>query len=178
MKIKEYTEKLEIPEGVAVSVNNGVVIVKGKNGELKRKLSSKKMSIEVKDSAVHFSISLMAKAEKTLLGTFMSHIKNMIDGCQRNYVYKLKICSGHFPMNVAVTNNQLIIKNFIGEKKPRTMAINKGVTVKIDGETIIVESNDVELAGMTTAAIEKLASRTGFDKRVFQQGIYITDKPL
>ncbi|MBS3136806.1 50S ribosomal protein L6 [Candidatus Woesearchaeota archaeon] len=177
MKITQYTEQLEIPEGVTVALNEGIVIVKGKNGELHRELSSKKINISIGKSEVNFSIPVMAKAEKMLLGTFKSHIKNMIEGVQKNYKYSLKICSGHFPMNAAVTNNQVVVKNFIGEKKPRVLSIIKGVTVKVDGEVITVESNDIELAGMTAAAIERLVSRTGFDKRVFQQGIYITEKP-
>ncbi|MBI5393055.1 50S ribosomal protein L6 [Candidatus Woesearchaeota archaeon] len=177
MKLKAYTEQLEVPEGITVTYHDGTLIVKGKNGELQRKLSSKRINISVDKSVVNFSVLVMAKAEKMMLGTFKSHLKNMIEGAQKNYVYKLKICSGHFPMNVAVTNNQVIVKNFIGEKKPRILSLTKGVSVKIDGEVITVEGNDIEAVGMTAAAVERLASRTGFDKRVFQQGIYITEKP-
>ena len=41
----------------------------------------------------------------------------------------------------------------------------------------MIEANEIELAGQAAGSIEKLSSRTGFDKRIFQQGIFITEKP-
>jgi len=112
-----------------------------------------------------------------LLGTYVAHLNNLFRGVKEGFVYKLKICSGHFPMNVSIKNDEFIIKNFIGEKVPRVLKINSDVKVNIDGEVITIESNNIELAGQTAGSIEKLSSRTGFDKRIFQQGIFIIEKP-
>jgi large subunit ribosomal protein L6 len=100
----------------------------------------------------------------------------MIKGVQEGFTYKLKICSGHFPMSVALKGNTFEIKNFIGEKVPRTLKIKQGADVKIEGDQITVHATDKELAGTTAGAIEKLTRRPGFDKRIFQDGIYITEK--
>ena len=79
-------------------------------------------------------------------------------------------------MNVSVNKNQIIIKNFIGERHPRTLTIKEGVTVKVEGDIINVESSDKELAGTAASDIEKLTKRTDFDGRIFQDGIYIINK--
>ena len=100
----------------------------------------------------------------------------MAKGVLEGYKYTLKICSGHFPMNVSVGGGQLIVKNFFGEKVPRTLEFSKSAKVTIEGEIIHVESTDKEIAGQVAAAIEQLTRRPGFDTRVFQDGIYITNK--
>ena len=46
----------------------------------------------------------------------------------------------------------------------------------MDGENITVESADKELAGQTAADIETLTKRPGFDKRIFQDGIWMVSK--
>ena len=80
-------------------------------------------------------------------------------------------------MNVSVKNNEFIIKNFIGEKYPRVLKLDPAVKVKVDGEVVVVEASDIEVAGQTAGSIEKLSTRTGFDRRIFQQGIFIIEKP-
>jgi large subunit ribosomal protein L6 len=79
-------------------------------------------------------------------------------------------------MTVSVNKNQLIVKNLLGEKIPRVLDLKEGVTVKVEGENIIVESTDKEKAGQCAASIEQLTRRTGYDTRVFQDGCWITIK--
>ena len=79
-------------------------------------------------------------------------------------------------MNVRITVNKLVIKNFLGEKVPRTLEFKNGVQVKVDGDLIHVVSNSKELAGQVSADIEQLTRRPGYDTRVFQDGCYIISK--
>jgi len=116
------------------------------------------------------------KKEKKNIGAYNAHIKNMIKGLKEPYNYVLKICSGHFPMNVSVSNDEFIVKNFLGEKTPRVLKLKKKVKVKVEGDQVIVESADKELAGQTAAAIEKLCKITNRDPRIFQDGIWIISK--
>ena len=71
---------------------------------------------------------------------------------------------------------KLIIKNFLGEKFPRILKLKEGVDVKIEGDKINVQSSSKELAGTTASDIEKITRRPNFDTRIFQDGIYITNK--
>jgi large subunit ribosomal protein L6 len=176
MNVKNFTQELKIPEGITITVEKGIVTVKGPEGEVIKKLLSPIVKIEIKDNNVVFNIAKMTKREKTILGTFTSHINNMIKGVQEPYVYKLKVCSGHFPMNINIANGKLSIKNFIGEKVPRVLKLKEGADVKMEGEVITVTSVSKEIAGHVASDIELLTRRPGFDSRIFQQGIFITEK--
>ena len=52
--------------------------------------------------------------------------------------------------------------------------LTNGTVIK--GDIIIVEGIDKELAGQTAARIEQSTRITNKDRRVFQDGCYITDK--
>lgn len=175
-KNNTMTEKVKIPQGVTLRVDSGNIIVKGPKGEVKKALSSPKVKTVVSGDEIIFTAENATQREKMLLGTFKAHIKNMIKGSINAHVYKLKICSGHFPMNVSLSGGQFIVKNFIGEKVPRILTLKAGATVKIEGQEVIVESSSKETAGQVAADIEQLTRRPGFDKRIFMDGIYITDK--
>jgi len=162
--------------GCTFERNGKFVTVKGTKGELKRKLSDNNIIIKNEGETLHLSFEKTGKKQKAQLFTTAAHIKNMIKGTLNGYNYKLKICSGHFPMNVSLKGDKFEIKNFIGEKVPRTLKIKPGATVKINGELIDVDGIDKEIVGQTAASIEKLTRRPGFDKRIFQDGIYITEK--
>ncbi len=100
----------------------------------------------------------------------------MLRGVTEGHTYKLKVCSGHFPMSVSVKEGVLEVKNFIGEKVPRRLMIKDGVTVTAEGDVIVVTGHDKERVGNQAAAIEQLMRRPGFDRRIFQDGIYLTEK--
>lgn len=166
-------ERIEIPEGIEVKVEHGLVSVKGAKGIVERKLLSPRVEIKVVDKEIVIKAEKATKREKALVGTFRAHIRNMLRGVSEGHIYKLKICSGHFPMSVSVSENELIVKNFCGEIIPRKLRLKEGVSVKVEGNEVIVESVDKELAGQTAALIERLTKRSGFDRRIFQDGIYI-----
>ncbi len=176
MKEKEMIEKIAVPEGVEVKIEDGIVAVKGSKGECKKSLANPRITIVVKEREVVLSAKNATKREKTGMGSYIAHIKNMIKGVSEGHIYKLKICSGHFPMNVSVSGNQFIVKNFLGEKQPRTLNIKAGADVKVEGDIITVGSCDKELAGQAAAGIENLTKITNRDLRIFQDGIYITEK--
>jgi large subunit ribosomal protein L6 len=176
MKANNYTETLEMPQGITARFDGRSVTVKGKYGEVKRKLIEPGIVASISGNKITFVVKKFTKKEKTKMGTIIAHLKNMFNGAEKGHPYRLKVCSGHFPMNVSFTNNQLVVKNFIGEKVPRTLAISKEVKLKVEGEFISLEAADKELAGQTAAAIEHMTRRADYDRRVFQDGIYIIEK--
>jgi len=171
-----FKEKIEIPEKIEAQIDKGIVKIKGPKGEASKKLIDPKVDIKIEDKKIIFSAKKGTKREKRIIGTFKSHIRNLIKGVNEGHTYKLKICSTHFPMNASVKDNEFILKNFLGEKIPRKIKIEQGVKINIEGEEITVESPNKELAGQTAASIEQLCRITGRDRRIFQDGIYITKK--
>ena len=103
----------------------------------------------------------------------------MIEGLTKKFTYKLEAVNVHFPMNISFdkNTNKFVIKNFLGEKTDRKVKIKKGVSIKIDKNVIEIESVNKELAGQVAADIEKRAKPKNKDRRIYQDGIYIVEKP-
>jgi large subunit ribosomal protein L6 len=177
MRIPELTEHVKIPEGVQVETVNTTVKVKGPKGDLERDFKFQKIDAKVEGNKIMLTVKGATKKEKTQVGTMKAHVKNMVKGVTGGHVYKLKICSGHFPMNVTVSGDTFNVKNFLGEKVPRTIMIKEGATVEVEGTEVSVESIDIEKAGQVAADIEQLTRIKNKDIRIFQDGIYIVEKP-
>ena len=173
---KELRQIVEIPEGTEVTVDGTTLTFKGPEGENKRTFNFDNLNFKKKDNQLILENKKATKREKRLIGTFKSHIKNIIQGVSEGHVYKLKICSTHFPMSVSIKDNEFEVQNYLGEKVPRKFKLKEGVDVKIEGEEITVESIDKEAASQTAASIEQLCKITNKDRRIFQDGIYITLK--
>lgn len=175
-KAAEIRKDIMLPEGTTAIVSGRNVTLTGPKGELSREFRFRNISLSQEGNTITVSTRDPTKREKRLVGTAAAHIRNMVTGVTEGHRYTLKICAGHFPMNVAVSGEQLSVKNFFGEKVPRVLNIRKGAAVSIEGDVITVESASKELAGQVSAEIEQLTKRASFDGRIFQDGIYITNK--
>ena len=173
---QEYFTEVEIPQGIEVDVAGTNVIVKGEKGENERKFKINKVSIIKKENKILIGSKKATKKEKRLANTTAAHIKNMLKGVKNLYEYKLKVCFSHFPVTVEIKDHHAVIKNFLGEKIPRKLNIPKNVEVKVDKDVITVTSINKELAGQAAANFEKATRITLKDRRVFQDGIFITSK--
>lgn len=167
---------IAIPGGVTVSQDGSVLTVKGPKGELSRNFAHPGIDVAVKDGGVSVSCVMPRIKDKAMVGTFAAHIRNMIHGVTEGYTYHLKIVFSHFPMKVTVKGDRVEINNYMGGHAPRYAKILGGCTVKINGQDVTVEGIDIEACGQTAANLEKATSRLGFDKRTFQDGIYIVAK--
>ena len=176
MKINLIKE-IEIPEGIEVEINGQEIFVKGNGLENKKKFDFGRINVQKKNNKIILDAKKATKREKKMMGTIATHIKNLFKGIKEKFVYKLEICHLHFPMNVAVNEKEVIIKNFLGENKERKAKILPGVEVKMEGNILTVESHNKEAAGQTAANIEKTTKIKNKDRRVFQDGIFITNKP-
>ncbi len=168
--------ELELPEGYEAKVEASQISIKKENSELVRRFPAQKMAIRVENKKIIIDLKFKDAKTRALLGTFKAHIKNMLAGLKEEFVYKLKICSVHFPMNVQVKGNELSINNFIGGKKARNIKIPPSVDISVKGNDILVKSRDIELAGMAAARIEQITRLSKKDRRVFQDGIFMVEK--
>jgi len=173
---KRLTKHIAIPQGVDVTIGD-VLAVKGPKGEIIRELNHPSIEIVREGNEIVVKPKKFSKKEKTMINTFTAHLKNIMKGVTQGYTYKLKICSGHFPMSVAVDGTTVVVKNFLGEKVARKAKIVPGTKVEIKGDEVLVTGCNKEYAGQTAANIETATKIRNRDRRVFQDGIYLTEKP-
>ncbi len=176
MRIEKLEDRVALPEGVTATYEAHMLTVTGPRGALSRLLFHPAIRVTVADGAVAFAAQKATLREKKCLYTFMAHARNMVRGVTEGFTFTLKVCSGHFPMSVSVKGDVFEIKNFLGEKVPRTLKLKEGAEVKVDAVTVTVTGNDKEVVGQVAADIEQLSKRPGFDSRIFQDGIFIVDK--
>ncbi|NOZ81230.1 MAG: 50S ribosomal protein L6 [DPANN group archaeon] len=176
MNVKHMEEILEIPEGIKAEIAKNHVQMTGKRGTVTKDFKDPHIQLAVSDGRIVISAENATKREKRQLFTIKAHLKNLFKGAAEGHVYRLKICSGHFPMNVNFQNNELVVKNYLGEKVPRKLPIDPDVKVDVKGEVVELEGVSKEKVGKAASSIELLTRRVGFDRRIFQDGIYIIHK--
>ncbi len=173
---QDLTETLDLGESTTARLEGKLLLIKGPSGQVSRSFVHPKVAIKVEGTKVVLEAKKATKREKRAMSTFAAHIKNLIKGVKEPYLYKLKICSGHFPIQVSISGKEFVIKNFLGETVPRKFTLPLGAEVKVAGTEITVKSEDKELAGQIAARIETLCRITKRDLRIFQDGCYIVHK--
>jgi large subunit ribosomal protein L6 len=101
----------------------------------------------------------------------------MFRGVTEGWEYGMEVYYSHFPMQVAVEGDEVVIENFLGEKAPRRTTIRGDTEVSVDGEMLTISGPSIEDVGQTAADIEQLTRVPDKDTRVFQDGVYITEMP-
>jgi len=169
--------EIEIPDEVSAEVSNLDLTVEGPNGSVTRTLWYPSVSVSVEDGhVVIVSEEENAKTNATV-GTFESHVSNMIHGVTEGWEYEMEVYYAHFPMQVAVEGDDVVIENFLGERAERRTPIRGDTEVQVDGEVVTLTGPSKEDVGQTAADIEQLTRVNDKDTRVFQDGVYITQKP-
>ena len=173
--------EIELPEEVSAEVDHLDLTVEGPEGSVTRRLWYPDVSVSTESSDESDLVVIETDAEdaKTMstLGTFESHVENMIHGVTEGWEYRMSVVYSHFPMQVDVEGDEIVIENFLGEQAPRRTPVRGDTEVRVDGEELTLSGPDKEAVGQTAADIEQLTRIKGKDPRVFQDGVYITEKP-
>jgi large subunit ribosomal protein L6 len=175
---KGISKTLEIPSEITIVIDGNKIKIRKNGKELERELN---LIIDAKTEGNNLILSTKrsTKREGKIMGSNVAHIKNIIKGLNQNFAYRLQVANVHFPITIEhdKTKNIILIKNFLGEKTPRIAKVLPKVNVKIIKDIIELDSEDIENAGQTAANIEKATKIRNRDRRVFQDGIYIIEKP-
>ncbi|MGC8993322.1 MAG: 50S ribosomal protein L6 [Candidatus Aenigmatarchaeota archaeon] len=172
-----FVKEVKIPNEVNIEIKGNKVKVSGPKGTLEKSfIIPKDIKVEIVENKVRVSTENEKRKIKAIAGTIAAHIRNMIEGVTKGYVYKLKIIYSHFPVTVKVEKDRVIIQNFLGERKPREAKIVGDVKVEVKGQEIFVSGIDIDAVGQTAGNIEQATRIVGKDRRVFQDGIFIVSK--
>ena len=169
--------EIEIPDDVSAETDHLELTVEGPNGSVTRRLWYPDIDVSVDDGAVVIASENEDAKTNATGGTFESHVSNMVHGVTEGWEYTMEVYYAHFPMQVTVDGDEVVIENFLGEKAARRAPIRGDTDVQVDGETVRLSGSDKEAVGQTAADIEQLTKVTDKDTRVFQDGVYIVEKP-
>lgn len=175
---QKFLESIAIPEGLSCEIKSHSLVCKKGSVELSMSLKFPGISAKIENNSVIFSCKSGNKNDYKTIKSLIAHTKNLLSGIAKEYSYKLEACNVHFPMTFKIDGSKFIINNFLGEKKPRLAKILPNVKVDIKGQKITVTSHDKSAAGQTAANLEKATKIRNRDRRVFQDGIYIIEKPI
>ncbi|XP_005091935.1 60S ribosomal protein L9 [Aplysia californica] len=181
MKTINSFQLVKVPDNVSVTVKSRAITVKGPRGTLVRKFRHLPVDISMPQTKVLKVEKWFGKhKELAAVRTVCSHVENMIKGVTLGFLYKMRAVYAHFPINVAISNNNtsVEIRNFLGEKFARHVNMLDGVTFKPSGskDEFVLEGNDLELVSRSAALIQQSTSVKKKDIRKFLDGIYVSEK--
>ena len=175
-------KETEIPEGVNIEIKEKEVKVSGQKGEITKDFNdprfNKLVTIEKNDNKFVVKSSSEKRKVKALVGTINAIVKNLILGVSIGFKFTMKVFYAHFPMNITVKDNEVHIKNFLGEKGARIAKIIGNTQVKVEKDTVVLTGIEIEKIGQTASNIEQACKLSKRDRRIFNDGIYISGRFL
>jgi len=172
-----FSKEFAVPDGITVEIADGKFKVSGQKGFVEKKLElTKDIKIEKVENKIKFSSESERRNVKALVGTNIGHIKNAIEGVTKGFTYRLRVVYSHFPVTLKAEKDKVVISNFLGERTSRIAKIVGQTQVKIEGPDIILSGINIEDVGQTASNLELATRIVGFDKKVFQDGIYLVSR--
>lgn len=165
-----------VPEGVQVQMKETLLTITGPKGTLQRDVRYPQVSVTVDADTIVVRTEASRKQIVAMVGTLAAHIRNMCKGVTEGFEYNMKVVFAHFPIQLKLQGNMLVIDNFLGEKQSRKARIEAGVTAKVSNDEITLTGINKESVGNSAAHIEHATKIRNRDPRVFQDGIYIVGK--
>ena len=124
---------ISIPSGVTVTLNNGVVNVKGPKGELSQKVDSS-IKVKIEDNHVIFEIDenspVNYKQKQAFHGLYRALVNNMVVGVSEGYKKELELVG----VGYRVSNQGNIIEFALGYTHPIFIQLPKEVKVETKSE--------------------------------------------
>ena len=142
---------IQIPTKTEVSYSGGIITVKGPLGTLTKALRPH-VKIVVADNSVTLTPEHDSLETKALLGTYTSHIKNMIAGVNKPYEKKLVVEGIGYKADIKGTTLALAL----GFSHPVNVPIPKDLKVTSEKNNITISGIDTEKVGQFAAQVRAL----------------------
>lgn len=140
---------IPLPQGVEVKISGSEVVVKGPNGSLHQKIVPG-IDIKVEENQV-----VVSKADENsdldhFHGLYRTLVSNMVEGTTKGFDRKLEMIGVGY--RAAVQGDLLDLQ--LGFSHPTKLAIPKGLTVKVEKNTLItISGSDKHLVGQFAAIV-------------------------
>ena len=140
---------ISIPADVTMSHEGGVVVVKGKNGELSAPLHSD-VELKVADNLATLLPRRNTREAKALWGTMRASVSNMVVGVSEGFTRKLEINGVGY--RAAMQGNKLVLN--LGYSHPVEMEVPQGLSVNVENNTsVTITGADKQLLGQFAAEV-------------------------
>ncbi len=143
---------ITLPEGVTLDINNDVITVKGKLGELSQEI--KDITVKVEDGTVSLQRPSESKDHKAKHGLYRALINNMVEGVTKGWSKELELVGVGYrasnqgqKLDLALGFSHSIVLNIAPEVKVET------VSEKGKNPIIKLSSPDKQLVGQVAAKI-------------------------
>lgn len=143
---------IEIPQGVDVKLEDGMVTTRGPLGTLSYLIPSG-ISVNIQDRQIVVTRASDQKHHKALHGLVRSLVNNMVNGVTTGFTKILEIEG----IGYRVTRQGDTITLAVGYSHPVNVTAPKGITFEVEGQTrIIVKGVDKQLVGQVAADIRNV----------------------
>ena len=140
---------ITIPADVTLSNDGGVIVVKGKNGELSTSLHSD-VELSVADNVATLKPARDTRQAKALWGTMRSNLNNMVVGVTEGFTPKLEINGVGY--RAAMQGNKLVLS--LGFSHPVEMEVPAGLKVAVENNTsVTITGADKQLLGQFASEV-------------------------
>ncbi|OGN21718.1 MAG: 50S ribosomal protein L6 [Candidatus Yanofskybacteria bacterium RIFCSPLOWO2_01_FULL_41_33] len=140
---------INVPAGVEIRIEDGVIFVKGPKGELKRTISGA-LDVNMENNIIKIQLrENVGKDSSALWGLTRALIANMIKGVTEGFETILEFQGVGY--KAAVKGNELELN--LGYSHPITITAPEGVSFKVEKNVIKVSGFNKELVGEVAADI-------------------------
>jgi large subunit ribosomal protein L6 len=149
--MSRLAKKPIVPGKAEVSVAGGVLTVKGAKATLIKRVHPS-ISITPGPEGVAIAPKDNSRLAKALVGTYASHVKNMVQGVSTPFVRKLILEGVGYRIEAKGKDLQFIV----GFSHPVKLPIPEGVTAAVEKNVVTLEGADKEAVGQFAANIRRV----------------------
>lgn len=142
---------IALPEKTTAVFSNGFLTIKGPLGELKKAFRSE-ITIVVENNTISLTPVRQSLDVLALWGTYASHIRNMLEGVNKNFEKKLIVEGIGFKSDVKGKELHMAL----GFSHPVVLNIPEGLKVTAEKNVITVTGMDIENVGHFVAKVRSM----------------------
>jgi large subunit ribosomal protein L6 len=139
---------VQIPAKVTVSVADGLLTVKGSKATLTKPVHSF-VSMTVGADGVTVAPKNTTKLAKALTGTFVSHLKGMIEGVETPFKKTLVLNGVGYKVDLKGKDLGFVV----GFSHPVSLPVPEGITATVAKNVITIEGSDKQQVGQFAAEV-------------------------
>lgn len=154
---------VEIPSGVKVEFNSGLLKVSGPKGELDQQVRQG-IDFEIEEAKVTVKRQSNSKQARAFHGLYRSLLNNMVNGVNKGYERKLQLNGVGYRAQLKGAD---VLNLSVGYSHPVDFPIPKGITCKVEENNtlVILEGFDKQLIGQVAANIRKIRPPEPYKKK-------------